>query len=173
MYIHIISINTYISIFIHRTVAPTHVWSQKTCHIDWGVYFGRDPHILHIKSAKISGGHQGNMDHISLFVFLFCWPTKTRADSRPRTLKNCLSMPNWRIPIGVGPENAQELTFIELFAGEGNCWKAVGAVDESSCGIDIAYLTNHDGYNTNPFDICSPSGLPSLSIWKGENKGYI
>ena len=61
------------------------------------------------------------------------------------------------------PALAQELTFIEMFAGEGNCWRGVRAENEYSVGVDLKYMQVAEG-KENPFDICSTSGLPFLSM---------
>lgn len=56
---------------------------------------------------------------------------------------------------------AQDLSFIEYFAGEGRVWRTVRADSWYSVGLDINYgiddTTNHGGRNA--FDILSCSGL--------------
>ena len=53
---------------------------------------------------------------------------------------------------------SQELTFIEFFAGTGNCWRAIRASSEWACGVDINYMEKVDG-KQNPFDILSNAGM--------------
>ena len=54
----------------------------------------------------------------------------------------------------------QDLTFIEFFAGAGNCWRAVRADSQYACGLDLEYLKVEAGQN--PFDILSNAGMASL-----------
>jgi len=52
----------------------------------------------------------------------------------------------------------QDLTFIEFFAGVGNCWRAVRADSATSVGIDIQDLKPNPGQQ-NPLDILTNAGM--------------
>ena len=58
---------------------------------------------------------------------------------------------------------AQDLAFLEFFAGEGNVWRMMRADSVSSIGIDIRYsqFMGPDGHGSrqNPFDILSDAGM--------------
>ena len=59
---------------------------------------------------------------------------------------------------------AQELTFIEFFAGRGAVWRLMRASTNSCTGIDMEYWKDHmpdDGSeDRNPFDILNDHGFP-------------
>ena len=57
----------------------------------------------------------------------------------------------------------QELTFLEYFAGEGNCWRALMESGQPAAGIDIEYYKDPRGPDeqNNPFDMLSSAGLAS------------
>ena len=75
-------------------------------------------------------------------------------------------------PIHIAPSSlrihkdlgAQELTFLEFFAGRGNCWRAMRAHGENSVGIDIKDFQGHPN-DHNPFDILSPAGFAFQPYW--------
>ena len=55
----------------------------------------------------------------------------------------------------------QELTFLEFFAGEGNCWRLVRADSAAAIGLDLTYDNKPwpKDEHRSPFDILSPSGF--------------
>lgn len=61
---------------------------------------------------------------------------------------------------------AQELTFIEFFAGEGEVWRTIRADAPSSIGVDITYV-DPDG-KQNPMDANTPAGLAFLPQGQGD-----
>lgn len=63
------------------------------------------------------------------------------------------------------PTVMQELQYIEMFAGEGNCWKAVSTAYPSA-RVDLDYYDPKPGTKEakkqNPMDFLSPPGLASI-----------
>lgn len=57
----------------------------------------------------------------------------------------------------------QDLTFIEFFAGVGNCWRTLNRGGEQSAGLDLTYMTVGKG-ERNPFDILTTSGMVFLGL---------
>lgn len=64
----------------------------------------------------------------------------------------------------------QELQYIEMFAGEGNCWRAVSTAYPSA-RVDLDYYDPKPGTKEankqNPMDFLSSAGLASFgcTLW--------
>lgn len=54
---------------------------------------------------------------------------------------------------------AQELQYIEYFAGDAQCFKAVKNAKVRGCAVDIKYLVDGEYKKWNSFDLLTPPGL--------------
>ena len=76
-----------------------------------------------------------------------------------------LQLPTFR-RIPLPQPAAQELEFIEFFAGDANVYRSIRVEGTTSAAVDIQYLEDV-GLKANPFDITTSSGLatePELGV---------
>lgn len=58
---------------------------------------------------------------------------------------------------------AQAFAYIEMFAGEANCYRTVKAAGHYSARLDVGYMEEKAGRaRSNPMNILSPSGMALL-----------
>lgn len=60
------------------------------------------------------------------------------------------------------PIELEELEYLEFFAGDGRVFQEVKGAAYPSCAVDIRYMQDLMGCQTNPFDILTTAGFAHL-----------